>query len=563
MPTGFPDYYGGLTLPVTVAEGGTGKTTVTLHALLCGNGTGAMIETNVGTGNQFLYVANTGGTPAFTSWPVPFVLTTIRLNPTITGSGLDLHGSTVPTVTPQVGFYDDTSSAYRGHLYMAESAGIYCTTAMAGDIGLLANTGRLLLSTQSIEALRIDQLQIVTLAHPLAVTSGGTGTATPALVAGTGITITGTWPDNTITNSSAYAALADPLPVAHGGTGTATPALVAGTGITLSGTWPNNTITNSSAYAALADPLPVGHGGTGTATPALVQGSNIAITGSWPNNTIATTANLSAGTFVSTAGGGSVAFANVTDIAGARWVLVETNEWWNWYNDTAAGVVDALTVAYNSETFYHKAYIDTGGVVHAVGFSTAAGGIIAGGSLTLSTPLAVAYGGTGTATPALVAGTGITLSGTWPNNTITNSSAYAALADPLPVAHGGTGTTSLLAAGIPQIVKDIDLTGQTASIGSTQFFTPPANGQYRITIAAYLNSPTGTSTLDVAFIFVQNGSSFTFTPLAHISITTTLGVGSDTRTFYTDAGVPFQYATTFTNGGGADSYDLHIRIEAL
>jgi hypothetical protein len=100
---------------------------------------------------------------------------------------------------------------------------------------------------------------------PIPVASGGTGTGTPALVPGTGISITGTWPNNTITNTSAYATLADPLTVAHGGTGTATPSLVAGAGISITGSWPNNTITNTSAYATLADPLTVAHGGTGTA----------------------------------------------------------------------------------------------------------------------------------------------------------------------------------------------------------------------------------------------------------------------------------------------------------
>jgi hypothetical protein len=40
-----------------------------------------------------------------------------------------------------------------------------------------------------------------TLTLPLSVANGGTGTTTPALVAGTGISITGTWPAQTITNT--------------------------------------------------------------------------------------------------------------------------------------------------------------------------------------------------------------------------------------------------------------------------------------------------------------------------------------------------------------------------
>jgi hypothetical protein len=46
-------------------------------------------------------------------------------------------------------------------------------------------------------------------------------------------------------------------------------------------------------------------------------------------------------------------------------------------------------------------------------------GVASGGSLTLSTPLAVAQGGSGTTSPGLIAGTNITsITGTWPNQTI-------------------------------------------------------------------------------------------------------------------------------------------------
>jgi hypothetical protein len=107
---------------------------------------------------------------------------------------------------------------------------------------------------------------VISIASPIPVADGGTGTATPALVAGTGITIAGVWPDNMISSTgsgvSAVTAsaplsstgggtpnisLSIPLPIADGGTGTATPALVAGTGITLSGAWPDTTISASAS----------------------------------------------------------------------------------------------------------------------------------------------------------------------------------------------------------------------------------------------------------------------------------------------------------------------------
>jgi hypothetical protein len=98
------------------------------------------------------------------------------------------------------------------------------------------------------------------------------------------------------------------IPVVNGGNGTATPNLVAGSNVTITGSWPNQTISaaggssggspagavgsiqtnaGSGAFGSLAVPLPVASGGTGTAAPALVAGSNIAISGVWPNQTIA------------------------------------------------------------------------------------------------------------------------------------------------------------------------------------------------------------------------------------------------------------------------------------
>jgi hypothetical protein len=77
-----------------------------------------------------------------------------------------------------------------------------------------------------------------------------------------------------------------PLPVTSGGTGTTTPGLVGGTAIGVSGTWPNQTISNTSAYASLADPLPVAHGGTGTASPGSTASGCVSVTGSFPTQAI-------------------------------------------------------------------------------------------------------------------------------------------------------------------------------------------------------------------------------------------------------------------------------------
>lgn len=53
------------------------------------------------------------------------------------------------------------------------------------------------------------------------------------------------------------------LPVANGGTGTTTPGLVGGTNISVSGTWPNQTITNTSSASGTVTSVATGNGLSG------------------------------------------------------------------------------------------------------------------------------------------------------------------------------------------------------------------------------------------------------------------------------------------------------------
>jgi len=113
------------------------------------------------------------------------------------------------------------------------------------------------------------------LSATLAVASGGTGVTTstgtgsvvlstsPTLVtpilgtpqSGNFSTGTFTWPTFNQNTSGTAAGLSSILAVASGGTGTATPALVQGTGVTITGSWPNQTIAALGAagqYQAVA-----------------------------------------------------------------------------------------------------------------------------------------------------------------------------------------------------------------------------------------------------------------------------------------------------------------------
>lgn len=55
----------GLTTPLSVAQGGTGKAAITAHLLLVGNGTGAPTEVAIGTATHVLTSNGAGGDPTF------------------------------------------------------------------------------------------------------------------------------------------------------------------------------------------------------------------------------------------------------------------------------------------------------------------------------------------------------------------------------------------------------------------------------------------------------------------------------------------------------------------
>jgi len=89
-------------------------------------------------------------------------------------------------------------------------------------------------------------------------TSTGTGSVTSVAGTGTvnGITLTGTVTSSgsltlggALTGVNLTSQVTGTLPVANGGTGTASPALVQGTNVTITGTWPNQTINSSGVTA--------------------------------------------------------------------------------------------------------------------------------------------------------------------------------------------------------------------------------------------------------------------------------------------------------------------------
>jgi hypothetical protein len=227
MAKGYPDYRK-FSVPIAVVEGGTGTDAPTLapgagieitgswpnHTIINTSPASALGDpVTVAHGGTGTADGSITGTGALT-FAAGGAAQDVTLLPSTTGKVVHGSATTTPTIRTWGG------GGYSDH------------TVDGGNV-------------YNIPQLRVTSSLYLT--NPLAVAYGGTGEAAPSLVAGSGISITGTWPDQTVTNTSPASTLGDPVAVAHGGTGEAAPSLVAGSGISISGTWPDQTVTNTSA----------------------------------------------------------------------------------------------------------------------------------------------------------------------------------------------------------------------------------------------------------------------------------------------------------------------------
>ena len=119
------------------------------------------------------------------------------------------------------------------------------------------------------------------------------------------------------------------------------------------------------------------------------------------------------------------------------------------------------------------------------GLTTSGGPVTTSGTITLSGTLAVANGGTGTATPSIVAGTNVTVTGTWPNQTIAASGSG-----------GGVAYTAVKTANYTAANNDGVLTDTTGGAFTVTLPTTPSVGNIVIVIDSLSQWGTNNLTVD-------------------------------------------------------------------
>ena len=333
----------------------------------------------------------------------------------------------------------------------------------------------------------------------IAATGGGTGTVTSVnLTAGTGVSVSG----GPITTSGSITVnnTAPDQVVSLTGAGTTT----------VTGTYPSFTISSADSTTGTVTSVAAtaGTGITVSGSPITTSGT-LTITNSAPDQTV----SISGGTGITTSG----TYPNFTiaNSAPDQTVAIGAGT-----GISVSGTYPNFTVT-NSSPSSGGTVTSVSGAGGSTGLTLTGGPITGSGTLTLGGTLVVANGGTGTASPSLVAGSNVTISGSWPNQTI-NSVA------------GGTGT-----------VTNVSVTTANGVSGTvTNSTTTPA-------ISLSLGAITPTS---VAASGTVSGSNLSGTNTGDQTITLTGGVtGSGTGSFAATVVTNANLTGVITSVGNATS----------
>jgi hypothetical protein len=286
----------------------------------------------------------------------------------------------------------------------------------------------------------------------IAATGGGTGTVTSvAATGGTGISVTGS-PITTSGTLNIVNTAPDQTVVLTGAGTTA-----------ITGTYPSFTVTSNDAYVGTVTSV----GGTGTVSGVTLTGTvtgsgNLTLGGTLavtPSNFASQTANT-----VLIAPNGSVGTPTFRALVAADVPILNQNTTGS-SGSCTGNAATASNVAYSGLTgtvpTWNQNTTGNAATASSVPYSGLTGTVptwnqnTTGTAANVTGTVAVANGGTGTASPSLVAGTNVTISGSWPNQTV-NSTAGG----------GGGGTVTSVS-----VVSSNGLAGTVANATTTPAIT--------------------------------------------------------------------------------------------
>ena len=261
--TGIVKRTGANTLAIATSGSDYAPATSTTN-ILYGNGSGGFSPVTVGSGLTF-----TAGTLASTSGGGS--VTTVSVSPNSGVTAGVTNSTTTPTISIGLGAITPTSVTTNTMTFGVNTGVLTVTTGTVGSAAITGSGQAVFNSGPSISAPTITGA-----ATAVNLTTSGLESVANLKTSGltgylygnstTNVTASTTIPTSSLSGSvSLTSQVSGILPIANGGTGSSTASLVAGTGIAITGTFPNQTINAT--------------GGTGTVTSVSVTGNSGVLAG--------------------------------------------------------------------------------------------------------------------------------------------------------------------------------------------------------------------------------------------------------------------------------------------